>query len=50
MSDKTYKITETIIYYVEAKDTDTAWETFDSRNYDKADASKVYREIEEVGK
>ena len=45
---KTYKVIETIYYYVEAEDTDSAWETFDSRNYDKADANKVYREIEEI--
>jgi len=42
-----YKITETIIYCVEAESEAQAWEVFDNSNFDKADALKVYREIGE---
>lgn len=45
---KTYKVIETIIYYVEAENEDKAWETFDNSNFDKADAVKAYRELEEL--
>ena len=41
-----YKITQTIYYYVEAEDTDDAFDKFESM--DKADASKVYNEIDLV--
>ena len=41
-----YKITQTLYYFVEAEDTDDAFEKFDLM--DKADASKVYNEIDLV--
>ena len=41
----TYQIIETIYYYVDAENMDAAWDKFDSSNFDKADASKVYREL-----
>ena len=42
-----YKITETIIYCVEADSEEEAWKVFETTNFDKADALKVYRGIGE---
>lgn len=41
-----YKITQTIYYYIEAEDTDDAFDKLDSMN--EADASKIYNEIDLV--
>ena len=44
---KTYKITETLYYYLDAENETEALETFNSNDFDKASASKDYIEIEE---